>query len=133
MSLGDHLRFLRAMGGGVDTQTIAESIGEERPWLINEIEVRYREVGEDALVAKLADYYGRPLEEFLWHRARSRKKLTHFVFFALEEGRPITLHLRSGESLNGMPQWWDLGSIGLLRTGEERVTVVQRQAVIDWE
>ncbi len=133
MSLGDHLRYLRAMRGGIDTASIAEAIGEERPWPINEIEVRYREVGDDELVARLADYYQRPLEELLWHRARSRKALTVFIQQATLDARPVILRLRSGEELNGVPLWWDLGALALLRDGEDEPTVVQRHAVIDWE
>jgi hypothetical protein len=133
MSLGDHLRYLRAMSGGVDTRTIAEAVGLERPWPINEIEVRYREVGDDELVAKLADYYERPVDEFLWHRERSRKRLTHDIAEAIQEERPVALRLRSGTILEGEPVWWDLGAIGLLLEGEDEITVVQRHAVIDWE
>jgi hypothetical protein len=133
MSLGDHLRYLRALGGGADTRTIAEAIGLDRPWPINEIEVRYREVGDDELVAKLADYYDRPVDELLWHRARSRKKLTQDVALAIQEKRPITLRLRSGAELVGEPVWWDLGAIGLLVEGKNDITVVQRHAVIDWD
>ncbi len=132
MSLGDHLRYLRAMRGGPDTRTIAEGIGLERPWLINEIEVRYREVGDDETVARLADYYGRPVDELLWHRQRSRKLLSQHVAAAIQEGRTVSLQLRSGEALQGVPKWWDLGAIGLVRDGEQDLTVVQRHAVIDW-
>ena len=133
MSLGDHLRYLRAMSGGVDTRTIADAIGLERPWPINEIEVRYREVGDDEVVAKLADYYERPVDELLWHRARSRKRLTQDIAGAIQEERSVTLRLRSGTVLEGEPVWWDLGAIGLLLEGEDEVTVVQRHAVIDWD
>lgn len=132
MSLGDHLRYLRALKGGVDTAAIAEAIGEERPWAINEIEVRYREVGDDDLVARLAGYYGRPVDELKWHRERSRKKLSQYLFHAVEEGRTITLQLRSGEQLTGVPQWWDLGAVGVVLEGEAELTVVQRHVVIDW-
>jgi hypothetical protein len=133
MSLGDHLRYLRALGGGVDTRTIAEAIGLDRPWPINEIEVRYREVGDDDLVAELADYYDRPVDELLWHRARSRKKLTQDVALAIQEERRVTLRLRSGAELVGEPIWWDLGAIGLLIEGDDEITVVQRHAVINWD
>ena len=133
MSLGDHLRYLRAMRGGVDTRAIAEAVGLDRPWPINEIEVRYREVGDDELVTKLADYYDRPVEEFFWHRARSRKRLTQDIAKAIQEAQSVRLHLRSGTTLAGEPLWWDLGAIGLLLDGEDEITVVQRHAVIDWD
>ena len=132
MSLGDHLRYLRALRGGVDTRTIAEAIGIERPWPINEIEVRYREVGDDDLVAKLADYYERPVDELFWHRARSRKQLTQDLAEAIDEGRTFTLVLRSGVILEGEPLWWDLGAIGMALPDDDEITVVQRHAVVDW-
>jgi sRNA-binding regulator protein Hfq len=133
MSLGDHLRYLRAMRGGVDTITVAKAIGIDRPWPITEIEVRYRQLGDDELVAKLAEYYDRPVEELFWHREHSRKKLSQFLQKALYDKKPVSLNLRSGETLNGMIQWWDLGSVGIKRDGEDRITVIQRHAVIDWE
>jgi hypothetical protein len=133
MSLGDHLRFLRALDGGVDTRTIAEAIGIERPWPINEIEVRYREVGDDDLVAKLADYYDRPVGELLWHRARSRKKLTQDLADAIRDDRTVKLVLRSGATLEGRAVWWDLGAVGLALPDQVEITVVQRHAVVDWE
>ena len=133
MSLGDHLRFLRALHGGMDTATIAGFIGIDRPWPINEIEVRYRQVGDDELVAKLAEYYDRPVEELFWHRERSRKKFTQYVHRATQEERPVRLQLRSGEVLQGIPQWWDLGSVGLLPDGKQEILIVQRHAVVDWD
>jgi sRNA-binding regulator protein Hfq len=133
MSLGDHLRFLRAMQGGVDTATIAGAIEIDRPWPINEIEVRYRQVGDDDLVAKLATYYDRPVDELLWHRERSRKKFTQFVHRAMQEEQTVNLHLRSGEVLQGIPQWWDLGAVSLLPDEGRELLVVQRHAVIDWD
>jgi len=133
MSLGDHLRYLRAMNNGIDMIAIAKAIGIERPWTITEIEVRYRQIGDDDIVEKLALFFERPVEEFFWHRERSRKKFSRFVQGAINDQASISLHLRSGETLSGMPEWWDLGAVGLKRTGDETITVVQRHAVIDWE
>ncbi|MBN1316194.1 MAG: hypothetical protein JXA42_12015 [Anaerolineales bacterium] len=133
MSLGDHLRYLRAMHGGVDIISIAQAIGIDRPWSITEIEVRYRQLGDDDLVTKLAEYYDRPVDEFFWHRERSRKKLSQFLQKAIHEKELVSLRLRTGETLDGMPKWWDLGAIGFQKEGEDRITVVQRHAVIDWE
>lgn len=133
MSLGDHLRYLRAMNDGIDIITIAQAVGVQRPWEITEIEVRYRQVGDDDIVNKLAEYYNRPVDELLWHRERSRKKLSRFIQQAISNKVSVSLYLRSGECLTGTPVWWDLGSIGVRRDGEEKITVVQRHAVIDWE
>lgn len=131
MSLSDHLRYLRAMRGGFGTQTIADAIGLEKPWPINEAEVRYRPVRDSELVAKLADFYGRPLEEFQWHNARPRKFLTFYAARALETKEPASLTLRSGEVLRGQIVWWDLSSIGL-KMDDGRTIVVMRHAIIDW-
>lgn len=131
MSLADHLRYLRAMKGGVDTETIAQEIGLDSPAPINQAEVRYRPVYDSDLIDRLADYYGRPRQEFHWHNARPRKFLTFTVAQAMRNKEPVTLTLRSGQTLTGMATWWDLSSIGLL-TEEGRLLVVQRHAVVDW-
>ncbi len=44
----------------------------------------------------------------------------------------VRLKLRTGDSMDGLVVWWDLGAIGLDVEGEGHVTVVQRHAVIDW-
>ncbi len=131
MSLSDHLRYLRAMRGGLETQTIADTIGLEKPTPINQAETQYRPVRDPDLVAKLADFYGRSLEEFQWHNARPRKFLTFYSARALETKEPASLTLRSGEVLCGQIVWWDLGSIGL-KMDNGRTIVVMRHAVIDW-
>ncbi len=131
MSLSDHLRYLRAMRGGPDTLTIAAALDMEKPTSINSAETKYQPVHDPELVAKLADYYGRPLEEFQWHNARPRKFLTFYAARALETKEPASLTLRSGEVLNGQIVWWDLGSIGL-EIDNGRTIVVMRHAVTDW-
>ena len=131
MSLSDHLRYLRAMRGDLDTRTIAVAIGLEKPAPINHAETRYRPVRDPELVAKLADFYGRPLEEFQWHNARPRKFLTFYAARALETKEPASFTLRSGEVLSGQIMWWDLGSIGL-KMDDGRTIVVMRHAIIDW-
>lgn len=132
MSLGDHLRFLRAMKGGPSTREIAQAIGLERVTPLREIEQRYREIGDDALLEKLALYFQVPIEELKWHRARYRKALSHFLEKALKQGQRVHLHLRSGETLTGKVMWWDLGATGL-QPDEGELLVIQRHAVIDWE
>ena len=131
MSLSDHLRYLRANKGGVTPDEIAEAIGWEKPSHIALAEKRYRPVYDTELIEKLADYYGRPAEEFHWHNARPRKFLTFAAARALKTKEPLSLTLRSGETLTGTIEWWDLGSLGL-RLGDGRLLCVQRQAVVDW-
>ncbi len=132
MSLGDQLRFLRAMKGGPSTREIAQAIGLERTTPLREIEQRYREIGDDALLEKLAAYFQVSVEELKWHRARYRKALSRFLEEALQHGKRVHLHLRSGETLTGKVMWWDLGAAGL-QPDEGELLVVQRHAVIDWE
>ncbi|MCD6552519.1 MAG: hypothetical protein J7M16_00755 [Anaerolineae bacterium] len=133
MSLGDYLRYLRALHGGMDTWTIARAIGLEHPYPINEIEQRYRAVGDDDLLAKLATYYDVPVEDLRWRRERSRKAFTIFADEAMRTGQTVRLHLRMGDTLEGRITWWDLGAVGLQRTGDGEIIVVQRHAVDEWE
>ncbi len=131
MSLSDHLRYLRARQGGTETTVVAQAIGLEKPTAVNLAEKQYRPLRDEDLIARLADYYGRSLEEFQWHNARPRKYLTFYIARALKSKEWITLTLRSGRQLKGKAEWWDLGSIGL-RDENGRLLVIQRHAVIDW-
>ncbi|MEZ4511127.1 MAG: hypothetical protein R3C62_04575 [Chloroflexota bacterium] len=129
MSLSDHLRYLRAINGGEHPNAIYEAIGVEKG--IMTAETAYRPIRDEALIAKLADYYKRPLEEFEWHNARPRKFLTFYVAEAMRNNTPVELQLRSGQTLAGNVEWWDLSSIGL-REENGCLLVVQRHAVVDW-
>ena len=133
MSLGDYMRYLRAMHGGESTADIAKAIGIPTPWPINEIEQRYREVGSDELVQKLADYYGVPVEELLWRRKLSRKKLSEFLDEANKKGQKVRLFLRSGERIEGSVQWLDLGAVALALADGSGQAIVQRHIVDNWE
>lgn len=131
MSLGDHLRHLRAKAGGQETQLLAEKLGLETPTEINFAETRYRPVEDEALLAKLAAHYNRPVTEFHWHNARARKYLTFYLARALRESTPVSLVLRTDEELSGRVEWWDLSSVGL-RTEDDQFLVIQRSAITDW-
>ncbi|MEM7115341.1 MAG: hypothetical protein AAF614_23065 [Chloroflexota bacterium] len=128
MSLSDHLRYLRALEGGTQPETIYEQI-EATEGLLT-AETCYRPVRQE-MVRQLADYYGRSLDEFNWHNARARKLLTFYVAAAQQSEQPVELRLRSGTKLTGMVEWWDLSSIGL-QEENGRLLVVQRSAVVDW-
>jgi hypothetical protein len=131
MSLSDHLRHLRAMEGGTTPEEIARRLGLEQLSGIGLAEQVYRPVSDEKLIEKLAEYYGRPLEEFHWHNERPRKFLTFSLAQAQQTQEPITLTLRSGELLAGQVVWWDLSSIGL-QEADGRLLVIQRHAIIDW-
>jgi transcriptional regulator with XRE-family HTH domain len=133
MSLGDYLRYLRAMRGGPDFLSIEAATGVPGRSL-REIEQRYRRVGEsDDELQKLAGYYGVPVEELVWRREKWRKLLSEALCAAHTENRLLRLTLRDGPAFEGRILWWDLGATELeLANGTGRL-VVQRHAVDDWE
>jgi hypothetical protein len=133
MSLGDYVRYLRAMKGGPDLWTIQEASGVPSRTL-REIEQRYRRVGEnDEDLQKLANYFGVPVEELTWRREKWRKLLSEALYTAQTATRSIRLVLRDGPTFEGHVLWWDLGATELeLSEGRGRV-VVERHAVDDWE
>lgn len=133
MSLGDYVRYLRAMRGGPDFLSIEAATGVPGRSL-REIEQRYRRVGEsDEELQKLADYYGVPVEELTWRREKWRKLLSEALYTAQTDNRPLRLILRNGPTFDGRILWWDLGATELeLADGTGRL-VVQRHAVDDWE
>ena len=131
MSLGDELRYLRAFHGGGD---LTEAEIGFNPKELYVMEQRYRRVGEDDdILAKLAAYYGVPLEKLQWHRERYRKALSAYLQGAMESEDPASFTLRTGEEMRGRVRWWDLGAFGLEHEAGDALTVVQRHAVIDWE
>ena len=133
MSLGDFVRYLRAIKGGPDFWTVEEATGVPGRTL-REIEQRYRRVGEsEEDLQKLADYYAVPVDELTWRREKWRKLLSEALYTAQTEDRPIRLILRDGPTFEGRVLWWDLGATELdLLDGGERL-VVQRHAVDDWD
>jgi hypothetical protein len=133
MSLGDFVRYLRAIKGGPDFWTVEEATGVPGRTL-REIEQRYRRVGEsEEDLQKLADYYAVPVDELTWRREKWRKLLSVALYTAQTEDRSIRLILRDGPTFEGRVLWWDLGATELdLLDGGERL-VVQRHAVDDWD
>ena len=132
MSLGDELRYLRAFCGGGNLREIEERVGLQ-PGTLRTIEQRYRRVGEDdEVLAKVAAFYGVPLERLQFHRERYRKALSTVLQQALESGTLAHFELRTGQMLSGRVRWWDLGAFGLDPQGDGPLIVVQRHAVVDW-
>lgn len=132
MSLGDELRYLRAFHGGGNLAHIEEEIGLQ-PGTLRYMEQRYRRVGEDdEELAKIAAYYGVPLEKLQYHRERYRKALSAYLHQAQESGDIAHFELRTGETLAGQVHWWDLGAFGLEPETGGPLVVVQRHAVLDW-
>jgi len=130
MSSGDYLRFLRALHGGKDFFTIEAETGIPSG-LMRQIEQRYRAVGDEETLRKLAEYYGVDPEEVLWRHEWSRARLTFALEDAMREDVPIRLYLRTGETFTGKVQWVDLAATCLNVDGRE--IVIQRHWVDKWE
>jgi hypothetical protein len=131
MSLGDELRYLRARAGGATPDDIQEATGVSAT-LYCMLEQRYRELGDDETVEKLAGYFGADAEALKRARSRSRKALSQYLDQALANESPVRLELRCGETLNGSLAWWDLGALGLQPDEGSPLIVVQRHAVLEW-
>jgi hypothetical protein len=133
MSLGDELRYLRAVRGGGNLAEIEQEIGLE-PGTLRFMEQRYRRVGEDeAILARIAAYYEVPVERLAWHRERYRKALSAYLHQSQESKALARFELRTGETLAGKVEWWDLGAFGLNPEGGGPLVIVQRHSVLDWE
>lgn len=131
MTLGDELRLLRAQAGGPTPLEIAEETGVEAG-LYCQLEQRYREMGDDETLEKLASYFGCDPEMLKTARSRSRKALSQHLAEVVRNEQPVELSLRTGDVLTGRVIAWDLGTVGLDPDDGGPPIVVQRHAVIDW-
>lgn len=131
MSLGDYVRFLRALKGGPTPWQIETDTGIA-PGIYRQIEQRYRSIGDEQLLEKMAVYFGVAAEELRWRQHWPRKGLTAALVDAQESGQPLTLVLRNSETLTGAVQWWDLGAVEI-RQADGVLLVVQRHMVDRWE
>lgn len=131
MSLGDELRYLRARAGGITPSDIFEETGVE-PGLYSQLEQRYRKMGDDETVEKLAAFFDVDADWLKKARSRSRKALSQFLERSHQEAQTVELRLRTDETISGRVLWWDLGAFGLETAEDEALIVVQRHAVIDW-
>ncbi|MGQ9584845.1 MAG: helix-turn-helix domain-containing protein [Anaerolineae bacterium] len=131
MSLGDYIRYLRALKGGPTPWEMSEEGGIPSSEY-RQIEQRYREVATDETIEKLATYFGVPAAELLRRRGWSRKQLSADLDRAQRGGRRIHLMLRTGECLSGWVEWFDLGAALLRPEGGDEEIVVQRHIVDEW-
>lgn len=131
MSTGDYVRYLRAVKGGPTPLDIQEATGVPSG-TYRQLEQRYREIGDEEDLRKLADYFGVPAEELLERSTWTRKDLSRALVEAREMQRPIQLRLRNGETISGQVKWSDLGA-ALLQLQDGREVVVQRHFVDRWE
>jgi hypothetical protein len=130
MSLGDYLRYLRARKGGPTPWEIQEATGVSSG-VYGHIEQRYREIGDEETMQKLAAYFEVQLEELTRRKPKYRKALSGALAAAMTHNVPIRLILRSGHEFSGHVVWWDLGAV-LLALEDGKEVVVQRHMVDDW-
>jgi sRNA-binding regulator protein Hfq len=131
MSLGDYLRLLRAKAGGI-TPIEIEDATELPKGTYRLMEQRYRAIGDDESVRKLADFYGAPFDDLRWRLDWPRKALSRSIVAAMRQQIPITLYLWDGRAVSGRVRWWDLGAVAL-DTDAGDLLVVQRHAAERWE
>lgn len=131
MSTGDYVRYLRAAKGGPTPHEIQEATGVSAS-VYRQLEQRYREIGEEEDLRKLADFFGVPAEELIDRTPWTRKALSQALVEASEAQHPIQLKLRSGETISGQVKWSDLGAV-LLVLDDGREMVIQRHFVDRWE
>lgn len=136
MSLSDYLKHLRAEKGGITPWEIAEASGVPAAE-VHLLEVKHRRVGEnDESLAKLANYFGVPVEEFTGRREQYRKLLTQFLEESVQNSNAITLKLESGEELTGKVEWYSREALALNPQAgdtEEAPYIVQRSWVATWQ
>jgi transcriptional regulator with XRE-family HTH domain len=140
MSLSDYIKYLRAVKGGVTPWEIAEASGVPASE-VHLIEVKHRRVGEDdETLAKLAGYFGVPLEDLTSRRESYRKTLTQFLEDSKRKEAHVTLTLESGEAVSGNIDWFSREAVALVpRNGDavEATTadpyIVQRGWVASWQ
>lgn len=130
MSTGDYVRFLRALKGGPTPWDIAQATGVSAG-TYRQIEQRYRTVGTEEELTKLAEYFGIPSEELISRQQWSRKELSAFLVEAAEQEQPVRLELRTGETFVGQVLWSDLGA-ALLRLEDGSEIVLQRHMIDRW-
>lgn len=131
MSAGDYLRYLRALKGGPTPMDIERATGVPAS-VYRQIEQRYRAVGTEEELTKLAEYFGVDPEELLDRQAWARKDLSAFLVDAEEQNQLVRFHLRTGQALTGHVRWSDLGA-ALLELEDGRQLVVQRHVIDRWE
>ena len=101
MSLSDFIKYQRALKGGLTPWEIAEGSGVAARD-VHLLEVKHRRMGDDdAMLDKLAGYFGVPVEALTSRREAYRKRLTFFLEQSVKERRPVTLRLEGGEEVSG--------------------------------
>lgn len=137
MSLSDYIRYQRAVKGGLTPWEIAEGSGVSSRD-VHLIEVKHRRMGEDdAMLQKLADYFGVPVAELTGRREAYRKRLISFLDDYMGNERAVVLKMESGEEIAGVPVWYSREAIALRVEGQGEDTddlcIIQRAWISDWK
>ncbi|HRX04259.1 MAG: helix-turn-helix transcriptional regulator [Anaerolineae bacterium] len=131
MSTGDYVRYLRAVKGGPTPHDIQEATGITAG-MYRQLEQRYREVGDEEELTKLAEYFGVPAEDLIKRSPWTRKALSEVLVNARESQQSISIELRNGETIVGSVGWSDLGA-ALILSDDRREIVVQRHFIDRWQ
>lgn len=131
MSTGDFVRFQRALHGGPTPAEIEQATGVSAA-TYRMLEQRYRAIGTEEELAKLATYFGVEDSELLERQEWTRKQLSADLVEAADQERPIRLDLRTGESFTGQVIWSDLGA-ALIDLQDGQQLVIQRHMIDRWE
>lgn len=134
MSLSDYIKYQRAIKGGLTPWEIAEGSGVAARD-VHLIEVKHRRMGDDnALLERLAAYFGVPVEELTRRREAYRKRLTYFLEESKTDSASVELKLETGEEIGGSPLWYSREAIALQSDNKDDagICVVQRAWVADW-
>ncbi len=137
MSLSDYIKYQRAVKGGLTPWEIAEGSGVSSRD-VHLLEVKHRRMGEDdAMLQKLADYFGVPLTELTRRREAYRKRLISFLDEYIEDNRAIVIKLESGEEVDGIVTWYSREALALRPAGAPADTtdlcIIQRAWISDWK
>ena len=92
MSTGDYVRQLRAVKGGPTPLEIEEAAGLT-PGTYRQLEQRYRAIGSEEDLAKLAEFFQVPVDELTSRQQWTRKDLSAALVEANEQDRSIRLEL----------------------------------------
>ena len=131
MSLGDYVRYLRALKGGPTPWQIEAATGIPSG-IYRQIEQRYRAVGEEQALEKMAAYFDVAPDELRWRQHWPRKGLTAALVDAQEKGGMLSVRWSGGEAFTGTVAWRDLGAVEIQDASGASV-VVQRHMVDRWE
>jgi len=131
MSLGDELRFLRAMQAGIEPDKVERIIGLPR-YTMTDLEDAPDKFGGDETLAQVAGYFSVEPNSLRAARKHSRVALDIYLKRMKAQRQTAILRLRGGSTVVGSPYWWDRAVVSIGQPEGENL-IVMRHAVISWE